>query len=153
MQIKTISIVLYALIVLNPSLGFCQDSGLNPNDGNSNRTTVYLTAAERDAVQSEMRGFVESTAGIVKGISIENMELVTASARKSGRGAGAHMPHTLHKKLPASFKKLGSDTHRRFGELALDAEQLGDAGHALSQLGALLDNCVSCHASFRIEVK
>ncbi|MEW8323202.1 MAG: hypothetical protein AB2606_11215 [Candidatus Thiodiazotropha taylori] len=153
MQLKTISIALYALLTFSPSLVISQDSGLNTNNGDFNGTTIYLTAIEREAVLSEMRGFVESTAGIVKGISAENMEMVTESARKSGRGAGAHMPHTLHKKLPVSFKKLGSDTHRRFDELALDAEQLGDSGHALSQLGALLDNCVSCHSSFRFKVR
>ncbi|MCG7984485.1 MAG: hypothetical protein JAY90_17250 [Candidatus Thiodiazotropha lotti] len=153
MQLKTISIAFYALFTFSPSLVFSQDSGLNMNNGDFNGTIIYLTAVEREAVLTEMRGFVESTAGIVKGLSAEDMEMVTASARKSGRGAGAHMPRTLHKKLPDSFKKLGSDTHRRFDELALDAEQLGDAGHSLSQLGALLDNCVSCHSSFRIKVK
>ncbi|MCG7871996.1 MAG: hypothetical protein JAZ20_08600 [Candidatus Thiodiazotropha weberae] len=153
MQLKTISIALCALLNFSPSQVFSQDSGLNMNNGNFKGTTIYLTAVEREAVLSEMRGFVKSTAGIVKGLSAEDMEMVTASARKSGRGAGAHMPHTLHKKLPVSFKKLGSDTHRRFDELALDAEQLGDAGHSLSQLGALLDNCVSCHSSFRIKVR
>ncbi|MEW8256931.1 MAG: hypothetical protein AB2747_21445 [Candidatus Thiodiazotropha taylori] len=153
MQLKTISIALYTLLIFSPSVVFSQDSGLNTNSENFKGTAIYLTAVEREAVLSEMRGFVESTAGIVKGIADENMEMVTANARKSGKKAGAHMPHTLHKKLPASFKKLGSDTHRRFDELALDAEQLGDVGHALSQLGALLDNCVSCHSLFRIKVR
>lgn len=61
------------------------------------------------------------------------------------------MPKSLAGKHPVSFKKLGSDTHRKFDELALDAEQLGDKDHALSQLGSLLNNCVSCHSSFRLD--
>ena len=46
---------------------------------------------------------------------------------------------------------LGFDTHRRFDQLALDAEQLGDTQHSLQQLAKLMANCVSCHASYRID--
>ncbi len=55
-------------------------------------------------------------------------------------------------KLPMPFKQLGRDTHARFDQIALDAEQLGDPRHALSQLNDVLDNCVACHAAFRIDV-
>lgn len=153
MKIKATSITLYLLLACAPALVFCHDSQSGGADSDVPMKTVYMTAAERDAVLSEMRQFLQSTADIVKGITEEDMDQVAASARKSGRAASAHMPKTLHKKLPASFRKLGGDTHRRFDQLALDAEQLGDEGHALSQLGALLNNCVSCHASFRIEAK
>jgi cytochrome c556 len=49
-----------------------------------------------------------------------------------------------------SFKQLGLDTHTRFDQMALDAEQLGDREHTLSQLSSLLQNCVACHAAYRI---
>ncbi|MCG7867355.1 MAG: hypothetical protein JAY74_13445, partial [Candidatus Thiodiazotropha taylori] len=85
MQLKTISIALCTLLIFSPSVVFSQDSGLNANSENFKGTAIYLTAVEREAVLSEMRGFVESTAGIVKGIADENMEMVTANARKSGK--------------------------------------------------------------------
>jgi len=50
------------------------------------------------------------------------------------------------------FKQSGSDTHARFDQLALDAEEFGDGGHVLSQLATLLQNCVSCHAAYRIDI-
>ena len=62
------------------------------------------------------------------------------------------VPGSLVGKLPLAFKKLGFDTHARFDELALDAEQLGDRDHALAQLNAILMNCVACHAAYRFEV-
>ncbi|HID48188.1 MAG TPA: hypothetical protein EYP40_00985, partial [Chromatiales bacterium] len=40
----------------------------------------------------------------------------------------------------------------QFDQLALDAEQLGDPAHALAQLSTLMQNCVACHAVYRIEV-
>ncbi len=63
------------------------------------------------------------------------------------------VPGTLMGKLPLEFKKLGFDTHTRFDQLALDAEQLGDPGHSLTQLAELMQNCVACHAAYRFEVE
>ena len=117
------------------------------------RNPIQLTLAEREFVLNEMRIFLESTKNIVNGIASVDMDLVAKSARISGRAAQSGMPTSLPEKLPITFKQLGSDTHRKFDELALDAEQLGDGEHSLSQLGHLLGNCVSCHSAYRIEVK
>ena len=46
---------------------------------------------------------------------------------------------------------MGFDTHSQFSQLALDAEQMGDATQTLEQLGALLQNCVACHAAYKFE--
>ena len=115
------------------------------------RTAIALTLAEREFVLNEMRIFLESTKNIVNGITSGDMGLVAESARKSGRAAQSGMPATLPEKLPQSFRQLGADTHRKFDELALDAEKIGDGEHSLSQLGHLLGNCVACHSAFRIE--
>lgn len=113
------------------------------------RTAIQLDNNERDLVLSEMRVFLESVQKITSGISDNDMELVVEYARKSGRNAQMEVPGSLVGKLPLSFKKLGYDTHIKFDELALDAEQLGDRDHTLSQLNTLLNNCVVCHAAYR----
>ena len=59
------------------------------------------------------------------------MALVTSAALQSGRNAAIAVPASLVGKFPLAFKKLGSDTHANFDELALDAEQLGEGEHAL----------------------
>ena len=38
-----------------------------------------------------------------------------------------------------------------FDQLALDADQLGDRDHVLEQLGVLMNNCIACHAQYRLE--
>ena len=38
-----------------------------------------------------------------------------------------------------------------FDQLALDAEQMGDKELVLEQLGTLMQNCVGCHAGYRID--
>ena len=113
------------------------------------REMIQLTAAEKDIVLAEMRIFLTSTQQIIKGISEGNMELVARQAKKSGKAAQAEIPASLAKKLPVQFKKLGSDTHMKFDQIAMDAEDLGDNEHALSQLSVLLQNCTSCHEIYR----
>lgn len=117
------------------------------------RTTILLTQKERNLVLSEMRVFLQSVQQITSGISADDMDLVASSARKSGRNAQIAVPGTLIGKLPIAFKKLGFDTHAKFDELALDAEQLGDGEHTVTQLGTLLENCVSCHSAFKFNIE
>jgi hypothetical protein len=140
-----------AFVFSGHSLVSGQESVADTHSAPGERTPIQLTLMEREFVLAEMGLFLESVQIIVNGIADGNMALVAEYARKSGRAAQAGMPASLPEKLPASFKQLGSDTHRKFDELALDAEQLGDGEHSLSQLGHLLDNCVSCHSTFRIE--
>ena len=116
------------------------------------RAAIVLEKDERDLVLSEMRVFLESVQQVTSGITEDDMLLVASSARQSGSSAQMAVPGSLVGKLPLAFKKLGFDTHARFDELALDAEQLGDRDHALAQMSAILGNCVACHATYRFEV-
>ena len=121
-------------------------------DSADGRTAILLEGNERDLVLFEMRVFLESVQLITNGISENDMTRVANAARQSGSNAQMAVPGSLVGKLPLAFKKLGFDTHARFDELALDAEQLGDRDHALAQLNAILMNCVACHATYRFEV-
>lgn len=116
-----------------------------------NRVAIRLTPGEKDLVLAEMRAFLASVQQITHGISAKDMKLVAASARMVGRAAQQDVPGSLMGKLPLEFKQLGLDTHAQFDLLALDAEQLEDENHSLVQLGSLMQNCVACHATYRLE--
>ena len=116
------------------------------------RIAIQMPAAERDLVLNEMRGFLQAVQMILSAADREEMELLAGSARQAGMAAGDGMPGSLVGRLPMGFKKLGFDTHQRFDQLALDAEQLGDPQHSLQQLAELMTNCVSCHATYRIDI-
>ena len=113
------------------------------------RQAIRLDDNERQLVLSEMRAFLESVQQITTGISENDMKLVVASARNVGLASQQAVPGSLIGKLPLAFKKLGRDTHAKFDEMALDAEQVEDSEHSLSQLGKLMHNCVACHAAYR----
>lgn len=117
------------------------------------RTAILLTSDERDMVLSEMRIFLQSVQQVARGVADDDLNHIALSAQMSGSNAQMGMPGTLVGKLPLEFKKLGFDTHARFDQLALDADQLGDADHALTQLSEVLGNCVACHSTYRFEVE
>ena len=144
------TVVVLALISAGITYKFVIQGDVTESD--DGRAAILLDKSERDLVLSEMRVFLESLQQITGGISNADMKLVAASARKSGMGAQTEIPGSLVGKLPLAFKQLGFDTHTKFDELALDAEQLGDRDHTLSQMNALLNNCVSCHAAYRFEI-
>ncbi len=114
------------------------------------REAIALTAEEKHFVLAEMRGFLESVQKITQGIAGDDMQLVADAARRAGKNARTGAPRSLAAHLPMPFKKLGMDTHRRFDAMALDAEQLGDAAHALGQMSRILDNCTACHRRYRL---
>lgn len=126
-----------------------QGETLPASDG---RRAVVLTPGERDLVLGEMRAFLQAVQQITAATLSEDSGAAAEAARAVGAAAQRAVPASLVGKLPGEFKMLGFDTHRKFDNLALDAEQLGDSGHTLNQLAELLGNCVGCHSVFRIEV-
>jgi len=116
---------------------------------NDARVAIQLSDSERALVLSEMRTFLETIQVITEGLTEEEMEKVALAARRVGLAAQQGVPLSLMGKLPLEFKQLGMDTHRKFDQVALDAEQLGDASQTLEQLSVLLRNCAGCHAGYK----
>ena len=144
-----ISVVILAVLLLGTVYKFVIEGSTQKST--DNRLAIQLTAGEKDLVLAEMRAFLASVQQITRGVSGKDMQLIANSARTVGLAAQQGVPGSLMGKLPLSFKQLGRDTHEQFDLLALDAEQLEDAEHSLSQLGALMQNCVACHAAYRLE--
>lgn len=151
MSKKCIVIVTCLLIVLAAGIYkfIFQGSVSNSTDG---RVAIHLDAGEADIVLTEMRMFLESTQQIIRGANEGDMKLVAEAARRVGKAAQGTVPGTLMGKLPIEFKQLGSDTHVRFDQLAMDAIDLEDSSHVLEQLSVLMQNCIGCHATYRLDI-
>ena len=117
------------------------------------RQALVLTPEEAHHVRLEMRAFLSGVQKIVTGASHDDMPVVAAAARELGIAAAHEVPAGLRRKLPMQFKHLGHATHEGFDDLARDAASMADANLALKQLGQVMGHCVSCHATYRIDVQ
>ena len=125
--------------------------------GPDTRTTVLLTASERDLVLAEMRMLLVSVASVARDVEQKQFERAAKTARAAGldtalRIGGEH-PAIL-RKLPLPMKRLGFSVHRDFDALALRLEKkdIGQ-GELLRTLATTLDKCSACHGSYRIAVE
>lgn len=119
-------------------------------DAEDTRTMIQLSPKHRAMVLTEMREFLRGLQQISEALSREDMDSVAGVARSLGTSMSQHMPAELKQALPQGFRKLGHSVHSHFDQIALDAESLGDSGHALSQLAHTLSGCVSCHSMYQI---
>ncbi len=115
------------------------------------RTLVMLPPAGRDAVLTEMRAMLGSTNAILDAASRSDTVAMRRAAAASGTAMAADP--TLEKYLPEQFLKLAMSTHLQFDSLAAAVGGPAARDTAIARLGRVTANCVSCHATYRIEVR
>ena len=117
------------------------------------RTVIQLSPQHRSLVLTEMRQFLSGLQQLSDALSQDDMEAVAKVAQALGSPMTHDVPPDLKQALPEGFRKLGFAVHQDFDQIALDASSLGDSQHTLSQLGATLSRCVSCHSTYQIRVE
>jgi hypothetical protein len=142
-------VILLALVAGGMAYKFIVQGSVE--QGTDGRSAIQVNPGEKDLVLTEMRAFLQAVQGITAGLSNNDIENVIKNARSVGMAAQQAVPGSLVGKLPLAFKKLGFDTHTRFDTLALNAEQFGDPGDILKELSRLMENCVACHAAYRLD--
>ncbi len=150
---KLCGLLVLALLLISSGLAYKFIYSGKVEVASDGRQSILLSTDERDLVLGEMRGFLAAVQTIIEGAANGDWPAVTAAARPLGLAATQGMPGTLMGKLPLAFKRLGFDTHGKFEQIALDAEQMGDAEHTFDQVADLLQNCVGCHATYRFDAQ
>ena len=125
----------------------------NVVESSDGRTAIILEQGERGLVLEEMRGFLESVQSITQGLAENDMKSIAEAAKKVGMANAGGVPVALMTKLPLDFKTLGLATHKAFDALSMEAEDLGDAKTVLAQLSELMNNCTTCHSTYRIDAE
>jgi hypothetical protein len=74
-----------------------------------------------------------------------------AAAKRSGLGAAADP--ALEKLLPEGFLRLGVSTHQQFDDLAAALATGIPRDSVVGRLTRITGTCVSCHASYRLELR
>ncbi len=142
-----LALVLWGVTVAIGGYYFVRGQTIASSDG---RLAVQLPPSGRDLVLAEMRAMLKSVQGVVAAVAARDMKQVAVAARASGTAAAVDMSPQLMAALPLEFKQLGMSVHKGFDEIAAAAEQGMAPSEMLSQLGAQLNACVACHASYRL---
>ncbi len=114
------------------------------------RQAVVLDPSERALVLNEMRRFLSAVQIVLEAADRGDTAAIVQAVRPLGMVATQDVPATLVAKLPLEFKMLGHGVHADFDRIAMDAEALADARHALQQMNAVMKKCVACHAVYQI---
>jgi len=144
---KNIIIIILLLIVGALAYIMTKGSVAPSEDG---RTSVVLNKDERNLVLGEMRQFLISLQGVSSAITNKDLKKVEELAHKAGMAAEADTPGALLRKIPAGMKKLGFGTRGLFDDIAAAAKEGKDPVELRKQLDALMNNCIACHATYRL---
>jgi hypothetical protein len=113
------------------------------------RTPIALSAKERESIRAGMRVYLECLEGIIIALSANRMGDVARNAKRAGTDMIQGVSAADAVRLPPEFLLLALDTHLKFDAMAQEASQHGSKKAVLQQLGAVLDNCNACHATYR----
>jgi len=116
------------------------------------RMEISLLPEERELVLGEMRSLLAGLKGIIKGLSIDDFELVKKSAIGNGMGMAQDVNPALIAKLPMSFKAMGMGVHKSFDKLATTIPG-ATSKEILKDVDIIMSSCVACHSTFKITEK
>jgi cytochrome c556 len=96
-----------------------------------------------------MRTMLGSLHDILVAALVEDTAAMRRAATRSGLGTA--VDPALEKLLPEGFLQLGTRTHQQFDDLAAALATGISHDSIVGRLAQITGNCVSCHASYRLE--
>ncbi|MFN2315314.1 MAG: hypothetical protein ABR551_04485 [Gemmatimonadales bacterium] len=104
-------------------------------------------------ILTEMRGMLTSVQGYITAAARGDTAGMRAAAQASGMAAARDLDPAMQQRLPPEFLRLGMSTHAAWDSLATDVGRGAPSGQTLGRLGTIMNNCVACHAQFRINLE
>ena len=152
MKMNKYTLLLVSLLMTSPYVN-AEQVQVKSHDG---RYSLGLNAEEKVEFLSEMRQMLTSIQQIMMGIGTGNKEMIINAARYSGNRMARATPQSVKDKTPSSFERIGGPTHMMFEELIVNAEaadetDIEDMKDLAELTGVLMQNCLACHAAFKVE--
>ena len=139
-----------ALLVLL-GLGCVERPRAPAQPGADGRQVTHVPLEARDAVRAEMRTMLGSVHDILKASLDGDTTAMREAATRSGLATAADP--ALEKLLPEGFLQLGVNTHQQFDELARALATGMPRDSVVGRLTRITANCVSCHATYQLELR
>jgi hypothetical protein len=120
-----------------------------------NRQLVEFPAQMRRHMLSNMRDHLQSISEIQQALSSGHFDKAAdiAESRLGMSSLAAHGASHMAKFMPDKMQTIGTEMHRsasRFAVIAQESAVAGDVKPALDGLAKITQNCVACHAAFRV---
>lgn len=176
MRVNGLTITAFGAILAG-GIGWIQSGEMQHQD---TRQAIRLPAMQRDMVLTEMRGLLTSVNGILRGLAARDTALMRRSAedagmaammrgegmggmgmRMGGAGRGMHAGagggmgaggRGMGPMMPAEFRALMHSTRGAFDSLATSISAGVGSDTVVTRLARITDNCVACHATYRLEI-
>jgi hypothetical protein len=141
-------IPIFALLLMTP-VGLAQSAGRSAQDI---RLIIPVSAAERNQVLEDMRGFLHGLHNIQNALARKDMKGMAVTA-KDMMPMLERMPPSLKERFPEEFSQMAIAQSEAFQSLARIGENNGEVSAALEQTAEILTYCSGCHDTYRFEVR
>jgi hypothetical protein len=120
------------------------------------RQSVQFPSQLRLHELANMRDHLSTLAQIQAALSKNAMDEAASLAEKRlGMSSfGLHGAHEVARYMPKGMQEIGSEMHRAASRFALEATNAGVTGDirpALAALATVTQQCVACHAAYRLK--
>lgn len=118
------------------------------------RTNVTLSAVEHAHLLTEMNEFMKAIHEITSALAVKDFATVIKVATAMGPKGGHQdvVGKALHDRLPKDWFELARPTHQKFLAIATEAKNNPSVEAVLGRVGATTQQCVACHATYRLSV-
>lgn len=121
----------------------------------ADRVLVVLPDAMRDHMLSNMRDHLKAVSEIQTALGTGDFQRAAdiAEQRIGLSSLGAHGAAHMAPFMPKEMQDIGSRMHSSASQFALVAQEAGADGNvqrAIGSLSAITNQCVACHAAFRV---
>ncbi|HEX6315620.1 MAG TPA: hypothetical protein VFZ73_12210 [Gemmatimonadaceae bacterium] len=140
---------LWLLVMLSGCAG---EEAVAARDSLDTRTPIELPAEGRAMILSEMRGMLGALSQFLGGAAENDTARMRVAATSAGMKAAVDIDPRISALLPAEFLELGEGTHAAFDSLAMAASGGEKHDVLMGRLSGILGRCVSCHATYRLEI-
>ena len=120
------------------------------------RQPVKFPPQLREHELANMRDHLSTLAQIQAALSRNAIdEAADLAEKRLGMSSfGLHGAHEVARYMPAGMQEMGSEMHRAASRFALEAKNAGATGDirpALAALATVTQQCVACHAAYRLK--
>ncbi len=117
------------------------------------REAIALAPAHREVVLTEMRTMLAAMQGVMDGAARMDVPRVRAAAQSAGTAAMAGRDSAFQNQLPDGFRKQEAEVHAVFDAMADAIRGFTARDTALAYLSRISQQCVACHAKYRLTTK